>query len=77
MIIACFAGEEAGAVKGSDDKWVVHNLLNEQQRNYWIFVEFHDVDVRISVADSDAALDEDPPFRDDPNDLIYEPETKT
>ncbi|KAI3376439.1 hypothetical protein L3Q82_016907 [Scortum barcoo] len=29
-----------------------------------------------NVADPDAALDEDPPFRDDPNDLIYEPETK-
>ncbi|KAG7999538.1 E3 ubiquitin-protein ligase ZFP91, partial [Nibea albiflora] len=41
------------------------------------FVEFHDVDVRISVADSDAAVEEDTPFRDDPNDLIYEPETKT
>lgn len=36
-----------------------------------------DVDVHISVADPDAALDDDPPFRDDPNDLIYEPETKT
>ncbi|XP_019111357.2 E3 ubiquitin-protein ligase ZFP91 isoform X1 [Larimichthys crocea] len=46
---ASSCGEEAGAVKGSDD----------------------------NVADSDAALDEDPPFRDDPNDLIYEPETKT
>ncbi|XP_036968843.1 E3 ubiquitin-protein ligase ZFP91-like isoform X2 [Acanthopagrus latus] len=30
-----------------------------------------------NVADPDAALDDDPPFRDDPNDLIYEPETKT
>ncbi|KAM9335578.1 uncharacterized protein ABDE67_020572 [Symphorus nematophorus] len=30
-----------------------------------------------NVADPDAALDEDPPFRDDPNDLIYKPETKT
>ncbi|XP_035531405.1 E3 ubiquitin-protein ligase ZFP91-like [Morone saxatilis] len=30
-----------------------------------------------NVADSDAAYDEDPPFRDDPNDLIYKPETKT
>ncbi|XP_054457480.1 E3 ubiquitin-protein ligase ZFP91-like [Anoplopoma fimbria] len=30
-----------------------------------------------SFADPDAALDEDPPFRDDPNDLIYKPETKT
>ncbi|XP_073331486.1 uncharacterized protein [Pagrus major] len=29
-----------------------------------------------NVADPDAALDDDPPFRDDPNDLIYEPETK-
>ncbi|KAK9524712.1 hypothetical protein VZT92_017082 [Zoarces viviparus] len=30
-----------------------------------------------NIADPDAALDEDPPFRDDPNDLIYKPETKT
>ncbi len=37
----------------------------------------YDVDVRISVADPDAALDEAPPFRDDPHDLIYKPETKT
>ncbi|XP_031154191.1 E3 ubiquitin-protein ligase ZFP91-like isoform X2 [Sander lucioperca] len=29
------------------------------------------------VADPDAALDEDPLFRDDPSDLIYNPETKT
>ncbi|XP_037615538.1 E3 ubiquitin-protein ligase ZFP91-like isoform X2 [Sebastes umbrosus] len=30
-----------------------------------------------NVADPDAALNEDPAFRDDPNDLIYKPETKT
>nr|XP_040038300.1 E3 ubiquitin-protein ligase ZFP91-like isoform X1 [Gasterosteus aculeatus aculeatus] len=30
-----------------------------------------------SLAGPDAALDEDPPFRDDPNDCIYKPETKT
>ncbi|XP_068569456.1 E3 ubiquitin-protein ligase ZFP91-like [Cebidichthys violaceus] len=30
-----------------------------------------------NIADPDAALDEDPPFRDDPKDLIYKPETKT
>ncbi|XP_070786073.1 E3 ubiquitin-protein ligase ZFP91-like isoform X2 [Enoplosus armatus] len=30
-----------------------------------------------NIADPDAALDEDPPFRDDPNDLIYKPGTKT
>ncbi|XP_068444323.1 E3 ubiquitin-protein ligase ZFP91-like isoform X2 [Clinocottus analis] len=30
-----------------------------------------------NIADPDAALDEEPPFRDDPNDLIYKPETKT
>ncbi|TDG99746.1 hypothetical protein EPR50_G00197550 [Perca flavescens] len=29
------------------------------------------------VADPDAAVDEDPLFRDDPSDLIYNPETKT
>uniref|UniRef100_UPI0037E7A16B E3 ubiquitin-protein ligase ZFP91-like n=1 Tax=Semicossyphus pulcher TaxID=241346 RepID=UPI0037E7A16B len=30
-----------------------------------------------NVSDQDAALDEDLPFRDDPNDLVYKPETKT
>ncbi|XP_044040602.1 zinc finger protein 276-like isoform X2 [Siniperca chuatsi] len=30
-----------------------------------------------NVADPDAALNKDPPFRDDPNDLIYKAETKT
>lgn len=30
-----------------------------------------------NFADPDAAFDEDPPFRDDPKDLIYKPETKT
>ncbi|XP_070711263.1 E3 ubiquitin-protein ligase ZFP91-like isoform X2 [Pempheris klunzingeri] len=29
-----------------------------------------------NVADPGGALDEDPPFRDDPNDLIYKPKTK-
>lgn len=37
----------------------------------------YDVDVHISVPDPDAALDEDPPFIDDPDDLIYKPKTKT
>lgn len=36
----------------------------------------YDSDVHVSVADPDGALDEDPPFRDDPNDLIYKPKTK-
>nr|XP_020513937.2 E3 ubiquitin-protein ligase ZFP91-like [Labrus bergylta] len=35
----------------------------------------YDVDVHDSISDPDAALDEDPPFRDDPNDLICPPET--
>lgn len=37
----------------------------------------YDVDVHVSIADADATVDEDLPFTDDPNDLIYEPETKT
>uniref|UniRef100_A0A3B4XIQ5 E3 ubiquitin-protein ligase ZFP91 n=1 Tax=Seriola lalandi dorsalis TaxID=1841481 RepID=A0A3B4XIQ5_SERLL len=43
--------------------------------------EFHcglyGVDVHISVADPDVTLNEDDPFRDDPDDLNYKPETKT
>ena len=42
--------------------------------------EFHrgqyGVDVHISIADPDAALNEDPSFRDDPEGLIYKPEKK-
>lgn len=36
----------------------------------------YEVNVHVSVADTDGTLDEDLPFTDDPNDLIYEPETK-
>ncbi len=80
----CISGEETDGLKGNSDMWVVYNKLNELQILDFCFVclcEFHcrryDVDMHVSVADTDTDLHKDAASKDDPSKLVHKPKTKT